>query len=544
MEKKLFIKIAEHISSIIDMYDEMKPILVKLNFDGRHPIFYEMMEKLMKYNKKKLTDIFAESPDKILSNVFNAYTISMNILINTKKLLKKLKNFSIKSYRGAAASKRSVDKYNDMINKLETIIMDMDNDIIVMDYTNTISEMVINYVMTEYDIKDKDLVDNIINSYEKYKNKHHTALDLSYALIHALLYIEDNAKLFNYVTNIMEQIKSDILPQYKVKRINDKTVIQTLLHTMRIIPHSNYEPLAELLDYNGKLKDIDKIINKYCMDNKINILLICKEDISHTIEYDKWRLLDYDYLLSNDMVHTKTEGINDRIIMRYKNINILNNSEEYEDTIKYKLKPGMHYYDKKNNMCNIIETTDNKYFRFMSMSGHKFIPQVRLNEIIKGKYPSRRILGYNSILDNEIRKHIGEPILYDMVDMNQSIMEDKIIRQFKKKKLYSMKSNTKLKKYINDNFANDFVDILMRMLGYDINDVSIEFKASIFSQIRTFKKDIVSYANKQMFYVKYDKPKTISQMLKNIVEMNILGSKNILAIMQQKERILAIYDRS
>lgn len=543
MDKKLFINIADHIDHVVDTYTNMKPLLEKLNFDGRQPDLYLSINKLTKYKRKDITDIYESTPEKILQNVFSSYTLTMNVIIIMKKLLDNLKDFSIQSYRGINnIRKKIITDYNKTINNLENVLHDVDTYIISTDYTNTIAEMVSTYIISEFEIIDKELVDNIIDVYQKNKNEYHTALDLSYAMIHSVLYIEDNAKLYNYVTIILEKIKSDILPQIKSKRKNNKTVIQSMLHNMRIIPYSTYKSLTELLSYNGKSKDIDKIIEHYCVSNNTNVLLIYKEDINHTIEYDKWRLLDYEYLVNNDMVHTKKEGINDRIINRFNNINILNNHEDYEDTIKYKKKPGVHYYDKNNPKSNIIETTDGKYFRFMSYTNMQFVPNNRIENIISHKYPSRRLLGYNNILDNELREHISEPIIFEKVSMNQSIMESKIIRYFRKNtKLFSMKSKNKLKQYIMDKFANDFTHIVMQLLGYDINDVSIEFKASIFSQIRTFKQDVKSYAKKQLGYVKYNNEKTINKMLSNIVEMNILGSKNILTVLKQKEQIISTY---
>lgn len=360
-------------------------------------------------------------------------------------------------------------------------------------------------------------------------------------LNHILENVNDN-QIIQEIDGVLEKFKTEIVKSSKVSKThNHINVVQSTIQMFGLTPYAEYEPIHVLLSDIKVKKSVD-IFDTYAKMHDVGVLLIVKKSLGDMIEYNKWALTDYDYLIKKDLYLPKYSGINKKIIERFNTIKLLSREPGYDNVPQLDFNDGIYVYNDSADIFNVIETNDNKYFRFLSYNHSTSIPSHIISPIAKGEYPSIRLSGYNNILNQAILSKVDEPISFDIIDnnVNWNNVRYKIIndileyinKNIKTKTIKSLESFITKKTHINK-----IIDIML-FANIPASD-NVELTLSIAMEIQKFtehvKKDLIRFLhkNKDTNFNDY-----IYKYVKDIVEKNVSNKKNIFRALLYKEHVI------
>jgi hypothetical protein len=184
---------------------------------------------------------------------------------------------------------------------------------------------------------------------------------------------------------LVEKIKSETLNEPQVNDVGASARYlpqQLIMLKHGFYPFTNFMPLAEfanrfleiaelLIELDPNMTDADKIFAHLAQKYNCAILLV-SHNARTPIEFSILSLIDYDYVVANDLITSMQSGINKKIIQRYNTIRQLANNPntQYRGTIKRYGDTADKYY--------VIETFNDIDYRLIHSIREKDASTVKI----------------------------------------------------------------------------------------------------------------------------------------------------------------------
>lgn len=466
-------------------------------FSGREPYLANEIEGYMTYLKKTEKNLNQEQKLESLEDYFallNQITASYSML---KRIIKIIKDNPIEFHKQGTATSSGktlnasyIESMSIMYSELEDLFNKFANEVNSGELINLMSEEIVNLPEVQKD--PLKFINKINDLYRNYENKCEglNIIDLYTAVLNKVIRnntgTPEGKEIIKYITKIIETLKTEILQIPILKNIKthnqNANIIQKLIQSYNLVPYSLSITIDELIDqitenvniYGNtkegganvdiiaKLKKAMKSISK---ELKFGFVLMVNT-IKQPLEYNFWSLVDEEYLKKNNLLTDLDAGINDAMIKRYQTLSILSPGDLEFDDILY--VENNEFGKNTENYYFIIETLDRRTFRLLvpwNVFAHKvllYVPALWIENIEHA--PSKRIQAYNIILEEEISKHLTEPLV---------TMETMGIDEIKREETYWSSLRTKIKNNMIIDFDNLFTDKLVDMTG-KLNMQSIE----------------------------------------------------------------------
>lgn len=452
----------QHLADMKNVAELFKTYYEKLEytkFSGSRPYETELILKHIKFvqtlnisikDELFLESIKADLPTVLsfLDSIFKYYNTMKEGLLKLKEVYDIYTNYDVEPYTTYSSSFSSssgsyiqglLEAYENMVNAWESFNRKSE--------TGIIERMFIDKIMSTISGDILKVLAHIKNIYDKTKNRL-AMIDLYGGILRRVLDTTEPALLQGgaqkYITDLIEELKDEILPVQPRETSNRKPTIQTLIQRYRLIPDGPCRPLDKLIqtlcniridskiDPISNLEKVAKMISK---KRKYGFIVFAKI-IPQPIENNIWLLTDTMYLQRNKMMQPTTAGLNDVILRKSETIHKINLSGEKVET-KNALKDGIYYVsndDKEttNLFYYVLETLDGITFRILYPWYISIFAKEKIYEIpahmlpdftnTKKSCPYPRIETYNNLLNNEILAHLHKP--YIQTEM-QSRLEKK-----------------------------------------------------------------------------------------------------------------------
>ena len=433
-------------------YDKLEHV----NFSGSNP--YET-ELLLKYLKQITADttmnknlqvlskstINFDNPEleeimDLSSNAIKFYSALRSNHYKLSEIYDIYENFKVEPSSGSyISSATSMSKHDieDILKTFEQVKSKWEQ------HLDNVRSMYVENILTEYIVqpisKSPETAIKILEHIHKlYKSGNGLSMiDLySRILTHVFSEIETktNKPVIKYVIKLVDELKEEVLPPVPRQIGNRKTnALQLLVQRHRLIPDGPSRPLPELIqDLTGvkisesedpltALKKVAKLIAK---GRQYGFIIVSKL-IPHPIEHNMWLLTDAAYLQKNNLTDT-TNSVTATTLKRSRTIQAM-------PEIKPIIKDGVYRIDdtfKKDTASNfyyVLQTLDGATFHilypwYISIFANKIyeVPEshlVNFGEIKTG--PSTRLETYNSILNDEILKHLKQPFMEQDIGLSK-----------------------------------------------------------------------------------------------------------------------------
>ena len=356
------------------------------------------------------------------------------------------------------------------------------NNVMSLNVENTLSEYILIPILKSPDIANKTL-EHIHKLYKNGNGLH--LIDLySNILTHASeVETKNNRSTIQYVVKLVDELKAEVLPPINRQITNRKTnTLQNLVQRYRMIPDGPSRSLSVLIqDLTGvkineedpisALSKVSKVISK---GRKYGFIIVAKI-IPQPIEHNTWLLTDAAYLQKNNL----SESTNSVTTTSIKRAQTIQNMKEVKPLIKdgvYRIDDTFDTKDVNSNFYYVLQTLDGATFHilypwYISIFAQKIyeIPASYLanfGEIKTG--PSTRIETYNSILCNEILKHLKPPMIEQEVGLSKLERKHKEIQW------------ANVRKKITRGMIEDYEKLFETHKPTDTNIVSLILNPTIF----------------------------------------------------------------
>ncbi len=395
----------------------------------------------------------------------------------------------------------------------------------------------------------------------------------------------ENAVLIKYVTELVEQLKDELLPSVPRGTNNRKATLQLLMQRYRLIPDGPCRPFTQLVSdlCNVKikspddLKKVSKLIsNKTC---KYAFIVISKR-IPHPIENNIWLLTDSQYLQKHKLLMPPGTGICDAVLKRSQTIAP---PASDPDAGFSPLADGIYYYgdtfsDVKSETTRccyyVLETLNGTTFRILypwyTSIFAKPVYEIPVHILPdfqdKSAIPSTRMEHYNEKLCEELVRHLHKPFIglemvskleKKQVEIGWSIIRKRIARQmledyqtlFEKNKVTLDNVNMLI---VNpDIFSNALTHIIQTIADlakpYGFENPSVEIYMSALKSLNSLKagmsRDVSAFFEAER--TKLEKSFSVTAVLDilevallQMLEKNISEKSNVYEIIQQKLNLL------
>ena len=202
----------------------------------------------------------------------------------------------------------------------------------------------------------------------------------------------------------LECIKDEIMTG-AAPRKNAPNVIQARVQTSRLVPTSVSKPLKDILAVLDPGADsLEKVCRIKSDAYKFGYIII-HNLLEHPIEMNPWSLKS-----SVDI----NMGVNQKILDRFTTIVNLESSKP-----KDKIEKWTELFGPNNsqNFFYVLETLDGKHYRILHsnfrLDGYPYAVPFNLVDSIDNheKTPARRIETLNILLEEQILRHVGTPII-------------------------------------------------------------------------------------------------------------------------------------
>lgn len=230
-----------------------------------------------------------------------------------------------------------------------------------------------------------------------------------------LIYMINQSENPSIIESFTELLKNKILlnsSDIARKTSAPDNAMQRLIQKNRLVPVGISLPLKDTIELIQpgitNFKDLCKLkSNKYRFG-----YIIIKKLLTNPHEMNLWTLTNIKYINKNKLMTKEESGINDIVLQRFKTIIPMETANRltgnpidiYDDLFKS---------DKSYNFYYIFETLNNIDYRILKsdfyLEGYPYV--VPAADFDLDKIPQKRVPAYNGILENEIIKHLSEPLV-------------------------------------------------------------------------------------------------------------------------------------
>jgi hypothetical protein len=425
-------------------YDKLEHV----NFSGSNP--YET-ELLLKYLKQIAADksmnislqAFSKSTidfdnptqtatNSLVADAFKFYSALRTNHYKLSEIYEIFENFKVEPFSGSyISSATSMSKHDieDIMKTFEHLKSQWEQ------HLDNVRSMRVENILTEYIVlpisKSSEISIKTLEHIAKlYKDGNKLSIIDLYSNILTYVFSEvetkTNKPVIQYVMKRVNELKAEVLPPVSRQVGNRKSnTIQLLVQRYRMIPDAPSRPLNELIeDLTGvkigsgdplaNLKKVAKMISK---SRKYGFIVVSKL-IPNPIEHNTWLLTDAAYLQKNNLSEP-SKSVTTASLRRAETIQNM-------PKVKPLLKDGIYRIDdtfKKDepasNFYYVLQTLDGVNFHilfpwYISIFAKKIyeVPADHLKDFGEVKTgPSTRLETYNSILGDEILKHLKTPFV-------------------------------------------------------------------------------------------------------------------------------------
>lgn len=224
--------------------------------------------------------------------------------------------------------------------------------------------------------------------------------------------MDQNKSLITRIIQMIEQDKTFILDDFKsdYEKLEVKPVKNMAHRFFRLVPSNVSKPLKELFNYIDDTKDVEDCLESIVKKEGISIIYM-KKFTANPIEFAIWKLTKLEEAAKFIQLGAeKNTGMNEKLIERMKIINYIEKPEKHD---KWNLSEYVLYGDHKTDMFYILDSFNNKTFRFLkpwTNAGNK-VPRSYLIGLlsymgyIKGNSRDR-ISIYNELQERDIMNHL------------------------------------------------------------------------------------------------------------------------------------------
>jgi hypothetical protein len=432
-------------------YDKLEHI----NFSGSNPYETELLIKYLKQitadaSMNKSLQSFSKSTidfenpvqKETESLVTDAVKFYSSLKSNHYKLLEVydiFENFKVEPSSGSyVSSATSMSKHDieDIIKTFEHVKSQWDQ------HMNNVRSMKVENILTEYIIlpisKSPEIAIKTLEHIHKiYKDGNGLSMIDLYSSLLTNVFSEvenkTNKPVIQYVIKLVDELKAEVLPPIQRQMINRKTnVLQSLIQRNRLVPDGPSRSLSELIqeltgvnigagDPLNELKKVSKMISK---GRKYGFIVIAKL-IPNPIEHNIWLLTDAAYLQKHNLMEA-TNSVTSTTLKRAQTIQNM-------PDVKPIIKDGIYRIDdnfgseEALNFYYVLQTLDGATFHilhpwYISIFAKKIfeVPSSHLTNFGDVKTtPSTRTETYNSILGDEIMKHLKPPFVEQEIGLSR-----------------------------------------------------------------------------------------------------------------------------
>jgi len=427
------------VTDIVSVFKSYFEKLEYTNFSGAYPYETETIIKNLKTSVLKTNifkaDLFSQphpfnktESEIFITDVFKFYSSIQESYYKLLYVYNQYVGFKIESSSSSSFSSSAGHDYNAALKIYENAISLWES------FKEYIESMNIEYILAEKienamfnTSSDQRL--NLLKFIKKIYDSRHglTIIGLYGEVLRKVFEIStrENKPVIEYVNNLLEDLKIEILPPISRLTNNRKQTIQTLVQRHRLIPDAMSRPFSKLIyDLTSVKVNDDKplaSLPKVCkhISNKVRKygFIVISKRIAQPIENNIWMLTDANYLQKNNLITSVETGVSDATIKRSRTI------VKMEKPTAPQLDDGIYYindeFSTENNFYYVLETLDGVNYRIMhpwyiSIFSKKIyeIPSDRIPDLLSKKnQPSTRVESYNTILNDEILSHLHSPYI-------------------------------------------------------------------------------------------------------------------------------------
>jgi len=427
------------VTDIVSVFKSYFEKLEYTNFSGAYPYETEKIIKNLKTTVAKTTifkaDLFSEAhafnkaeSENFISDVFKYYSSIQDAYYKLQYVYNQYIGFKIESSSSSSFSSSAGHDYNAAMKVYEQVITKWEF------FKEYIESMNIEYILVEkienamLDTTSEQRLHLLKYIKKIYDSRNGLTIIGLYGEVLRKVFektTRENKPVIEYVNNLIEDLKKEILPPITRSTNNRKPTIQTLVQRHRLIPDGMSRSFSKLINELTGVKVTDDkplaSLAKVCkhISNKVRKygFIVISKRIAQPIENNIWMLTDANYLQKNNLITSVETGVSNATIKRSRTI------VKMDKPTGAQLADGIYYIDdefsEENNFYYILETLDGVNFRIMhpwyiSIFAKKVyeIPSDRIPDLLSKKdQPSTRIESYNSILNNEIMAHLHKPYI-------------------------------------------------------------------------------------------------------------------------------------
>ena len=440
----------KELASVFKLYYDK---LEHMNFSGSNPYETELILKYIKQiandtsMSKHLQDfskstINLENPaqDEIItfvSDAFNFYGSLKSCHYKLAEIHEIYETYKVEPFSGSyvssatSMSKRDIEDVMKTFDYMQSNWNQHMNNTRTLNVENTLSEYILAPLKSpELAIK---TLEHIHKLYKSGNGLH--LIDLYSNVLTHMSEVEtkNNKETIQYVIKLVDELKAEVLPPINRQTGNRKTnTLQNLVQRYRMIPDGPSRSLSALIEEltGVKISDSDPLsalakVTKVISKGRRYGFIVVAKIIPHPIEHNIWLLTDAAYLQKNNLAEstnsvTKTSIKRAQTIQNMKEVKPLIKDGIYRIDETFEKDPKMNYY-------YVLQTLDGLTFHilypwYISIFAQKIyeVPASYLEnfgEIKTG--PSTRVETYNSIIGDEILKHLKPPMIEQEVGLSK-----------------------------------------------------------------------------------------------------------------------------
>lgn len=543
---------------------DIKQLLIDLeivNFKGNntelHNLLVSEIQDIEKYNIKKAT-LPIDNKDKQNIKSIISFVIDHNEFVNTLlSLISNIKKIEIQITKiDTSGSQGTITPT--AFSKLESVKDNIINNLYEIHNTLLQFSLVIeckNILLDQFNKAEIPIseIENFITELNKIyiseakTGKSKYIISFIYEVYNSLFYYisgKKNQKIISeYILKHLGIIKSNLLKEYEETLPQGKNSLlklsftdnskynipQKLIQTNNLNPVNLYDSLENIFKKylnitipNVKSNDIvndKKLFNSILkllsdQDTNANFIIFYKPT-QNPIEQQIISIVNANKKYINYM----NSGINNKILNDTNTIKYIQPLTSSEETSKCDIKIYKNPTPTAKNIYYILDTLNNKEFRFLSPwnynSGNVKVNEIDIQFLLQEKYPKKNIEIYNNIINEKISSEINELIDTDIL-LN---IDTDFINDYRSKILGNLKNIvlpyiTKFdKRRLLSEIKNK--DLCMKIVDYIVELASDEFENYIFNQKELqIKKDVLTY----YFSLIYDMKRKYYLTILNLVD--------------------------
>lgn len=440
----------KELASVFKLYYDK---LEHMNFSGSNPYETELLLKYLKQinndtSMSKHLQAFSKSTinlenptqneiNAFASDAFNFYGALKANHYKLAEIHEIYETYKVEPFSGSYVSSATSMSKHDIEDMMKTFDYMQSN---WNKYISNSRTMIVENTLSEYILASLQKPDLAIKTLEHIHKlyKSGTGLHLidlySNVLTHASeVETKNNKATIQYVIQLVDELKAEVLPPISRQIGNRKTnTLQNLVQRYRMIPDGPSRSLAVLIEEltgvkisdDDPLSALSKVAKVLSKGRRYGFIVVAKI-IPHPIEHNIWLLTDAAYLQKNNL----SESSNSVTKTSIKRAQTIQNKDEVKPLIKdgiYRIDDTFEK-DPKMNYYYVLQTLDGATFHilypwYISIFAQKIyeIPASYLEnfgEIKTG--PSTRVETYNSIICNEILKHLKPPMIEQEVGLSK-----------------------------------------------------------------------------------------------------------------------------